>query len=1192
MEVSQGRSPSRAETSTKPAKVPYQETKIPKLQPGQERGETQKWRQESTGDEEELRERGLGQQHQRSQRLQTERAKKEVLRGKGKSEGVSDFNKDDNSSCKPVKLNVSKNFSTRTKFNKRSLKILTSNICGLKSKKASLMNILNTNNVDIACVSETHCEKDTIPELPGYVTYHRNRITKSKGGIAIFLKKEFEHHIMKLESGSLDNEFFVCKLSCFEPQIVLVLQYGVIENRYSNAEIFSMQSEIFNIIRGYTEEGFDLFWTGDMNVHLGNDGKLSNNNPKVSVGGRNLNQFIENENLHMCNWDNNSHTHWDRSGGTSNILDIMITNANDKVTEFKVDTKLEITPFRVRKVKGGLSRKYTDHLSLLTTIQVQGRSTQVNKLVQWNYFKANGDKNFHDEMELAANQLAEDVENRNLTVDQIHSRLIKRINNIKHRVYGKTSVTQKKAQEMSDYALWQKRLKEVEKSIHSLNKFKITDRIWEMRNNISYKFKDKQFVSVTDPRTGNLTKSKEETFDAILDYNFELLRKDKNITSDEVAEKERIKDMVTQSGMNSDTNPGDGEFTRNEMHEVMEKVKVDNKNVYWDVLKSGPIFRNALLNFFNRCYKDEQIPKEWDETTLMKLYKNKGKRTDLKMNRFIHLKPFMPKLFEKLVMKKVESRLADKTPEFQIGGRKKSSTTEHLLTLMMYMKRLEKDNGGGICQFMDIRTCFDKMTLKDSLYECAQAGIVGKPLRTINNITDNLKIRIQGDCDTDRVKELKNCLGQGTGYAPTGTGVTMASTLETNMANKEAETVVEDEDFTLAPIAGPIAIQPLLFVDDMNKTCLNSKESKIMGEAITETLDELKMQAHDEKSGLLIFGKNKALFKEQVESNPTYIQGFKMGFKEQETYLGMQFAQSSNDSITLTLETRRMKCYLKAQELRRKLEDDRVQGVGWLATAITVFNASIVSTLTYGCGAWIGMLKKHQEHIEQTHRQCLYTVLDVSNRSNYRNLLSTCKIMPAIDMIKKLQICFINDLVHMKQSGICYETLTAEYNRGELRTLRDEVSDHCEYFGVRDVNEYYLNPTNLKKQIYKSSMDKLWLSLLSSKKAPWAPRREGEKDRFYHTLPKHQAKCTLLYEAGELNFRANRKYESLKRYGSIECVVPGCHQDDTLEHALECYGYSTKFKEGGSPHEWAKFLSDLDVERFRKYRTSLTRFNT
>ena len=885
-------------------------------------------------------------------------------------------------------------------------------------------------NIDVACFSETHSVGDSIPKLKGFVTYNRNRNNKSKGGIAMIFKKELEPFILKLESGLDENEYFVCKITCFEPEVVLVLHYGVIENRYSTTEILTMQTEIFSVIKNYIEEGFDVFWTGDMNVHLGKCDKLKGNNPSESFGGKNLLKFIEQENLHLCNWDDQHHTHIDRSGGKSNILDLMITNVKEKIINFKVDTGFQFTPFRVRKVKTGTTRKFTDHVSLITEVGIKYKTNvKNNKHTGWNYYKKGGDERYKSEMDWLASEIQGQVMNKNIDIEEIHSNIIKGIDNVKKIAYGKTSQTKSQAQRLSDHAIWEKRMKEVEASYHTLKKIKITDRIWEMRNKVSYKFQDKQVVAVTNPETGKLTKSREETNNVVLEYNYNLLRKDNIKKTEEVKSKERLKATVTESAMMCDTPRDDMKFTWREMCEVIAKIREDNKTVYRDLIKSSPFVHRVMLEFFNRCYEEERVPREWDETTLMKLFKNKGKRTDLKMNRFIHLKPFMPKTFEKLLMKKIEQRLALKTPSFQIGGRKKSSTTEHLLTMMMFMKRLEKEQGGGICQFMDIKTCFDKMSLSDSLYQCAEAGIVGKPLRLVKEITDNLKIKIQGDSDPNRVKELRDCLGQGTGYAPTGTGVTMASTLEENMAEVEAETVMELEDFSLTPQVGPLTLDPLVFVDDMSKPCVTSTESAQMGTAITKTLDELKMEAHQDKSGLLIFGRNREKLKAEVEMNPTMIQNFKMGYKESETYLGMQFSnKGSSDSISLTLETRRMKCYIKAADLKTKLEDDRVSSVGWLITAITVFNASIVSTLTYGCGSWLSMLKKHTDHLEQTQRQCLYTVLDISNRSSYRNLLSVCGIMPATDMVKKLKITFVNELVHMKGEGLCFDNLTAEFN--------------------------------------------------------------------------------------------------------------------------------------------------------------------
>ena len=131
----------------------------------------------------------------------------------------------------------------------------------------------------------------------------------------------------------------------------------------------------------------------------------------------------------------------------------------------------------------------------------------------------------------------------------------------------------------------------------------------------------------------------------------------------------------------------------------------------------------------------------------------------------------------------------------------------------------------------------------------------------------------------------------------------------------------------------------------------------------------------------------------------------------------------------------------------------------------------------------------------------------------------------------------------------------------------------------------------MKAKIHLSAMNKLWVSLITSKKAPWGARKPEEKRRFYTSMPKHLAKCALVYEIGELNFRTNRKYESLKKYGTLECVVPGCCQLDTLDHAMQCYGYSTKYKEGSSPTAWFEYISALDLERFQKYKTSLIKYN-
>ena len=90
----------------------------------------------------------------------------------------------------------------------------------------------------------------------------------------------------------------------------------------------------------------------------------------------------------------------------------------------------------------------------------------------------------------------------------------------------------------------------------------------------------------------------------------------------------------------------------------------------------------------------------------------------------------------------------------------------------------------------------------------------------------------------------------------------------------------------------------------------------------------------------MFFGKNKDKFIKEVDNNPTFIQGFRMGYKEKETYLGMQFSnKGSNDSIMLTLEARRIKCNIEFQVPR----NSGVDNSGSTVTCATVEEKTLFS---------------------------------------------------------------------------------------------------------------------------------------------------------------------------------------------------------------------------------------------------------
>ena len=526
------------------------------------------------------------------------------------------------------------------------------------------------------------------------------------------------------------------------------------------------------------------------------------------------------------------------------------------------------------------------------------------------------------------------------------------------------------------------------------------------------------------------------------------------------------------------------------------------------------------------------MPDAFYDTELLKLYKGKGVRLEFKSNRFLHLKSWGPKLYEKLIMSKKEDKLFGHTPSFQVGGQRMGSTNEHLFSMITVMRRLERERVGGGIVLMDIRSCFDQVRLNDILFEGTQCGIVGRPLRAIQEYTDNLRIRMRGDPNPDRCALLSNTTGQGSSFAPVGTSMVMARTLANNIDGSDHKEKLE----ILGTVKG-LELKPNFFVDDLAKPCQTVHELKATGKVITKTLNELSLSAHPEKSGILIFGGAKEKLEAEIITEQPQVQGFNLAIKGEETYLGMIFSSlGASDSIMKTLINRRAKCMSKAGEIKRKLADERMMGVGWLAAASTIFSSVIVSTLTYGAAAMTGMNAAHWDLLEMIQRQSLIHVLDISHKCTYKSLLYVMGILPAADVVKKLQICFVNNLIHIKEGGQCLETILKDEKIGGIKGLLGEVREYCLQYGLPDVTKQYVPAEVIKNQITRKVLDNLWVSHLVAKKPPAMIRRDDLTLRFYSNLPKNKAKLALSLDVGELNFRRNRKYEAMKKYGSISCL--------------------------------------------------------
>ena len=77
---------------------------------------------------------------------------------------------------------------------------------------------------------------------------------REKGGVAMYIKEKWANGCMKLESGIENNEFFVLRMENSEPNVIVIVYYGVIDKQFLADEVSAMQSDLFDTVRKYVRE--------------------------------------------------------------------------------------------------------------------------------------------------------------------------------------------------------------------------------------------------------------------------------------------------------------------------------------------------------------------------------------------------------------------------------------------------------------------------------------------------------------------------------------------------------------------------------------------------------------------------------------------------------------------------------------------------------------------------------------------------------------------------------------------------------------------------------------------------------------------------------------------------------------------------------------------------------------------------
>ena len=163
------------------------------------------------------------------------------------------------------------------------------------------------------------------------------------------------------------------------------------------------------------------------------------------------------------------------------------------------------------------------------------------------------------------------------------------------------------------------------------------------------------------------------------------------------------------------------------LNQMKNRRAPGNDDITADLLKAGGI---TVVTWLHEIFVDiwtiEEIVEDWTLAILIRLFKNKGDKTQCDNYRGISLLVVACKLFTRVILNRVQRVIDRQLLKTQAGFRANRSTVDQIFTLKMAMEKSREFNRPMFMCFIDIQKAYDSVN-RDLLWKiCSQYGLTEK----------------------------------------------------------------------------------------------------------------------------------------------------------------------------------------------------------------------------------------------------------------------------------------------------------------------------------------------------------------------------------------------------------------------------------------------------------------------------------
>lgn len=612
----------------------------------------------------------------------------------------------------------------------------------MAKKQPEIIDFLQTNEIDVAFLTETHLKPDKNISFPQHSVVRLDRMSaQTGGGVAIAIKRGLQYRMLPDFRLSLIEAVGV-ELITPDGPLILIAVYCPVQCRHPDGSYVRLKNDIHKLTR--RKQKFVI--AGDLNARHALWGNSKNNKNGVVLA----------EDLqagHYVVLQPDSPTFFSKAG-VGSTLDIALTNVAGNCSAPRTLTDLP-----------------SDHLPVV--FELDHAVNQSQQYQRRNYHRANWPQlqNFiedripedppmltKEEIDGVLRCLTEDIAEaeqrfiptstvtRKFTNLDVETKIIISLRNAIRRQFQRTQnparkILYKQLNKIIAIRVEKLKNRQFQKDLHNLPSY--SKPFWRLTKVL--KNKPKPIPPLKSDNEVNLTSV--EKANAISKHFQASHHLGRDIVS---PMEESVFESIFHLANLPFEVPDDQKVTLEELSSVIKctrNMKAPGfDGIFNIVLKNlGPKARTLLVNVFNRCLAIGHYPSDWKRSKVVPIAKPGKDPTSPSSYRPISLLSSISKLFEKLIYSRALSHteLNNILPEEQFGFRRDHSTVHQLQRVLNKIKRAKAISKSTVMALLDVEKAFDNVWHDGLVHKLMQYGF---PVYLVKIISDYLDGRSSQVC--------------------------------------------------------------------------------------------------------------------------------------------------------------------------------------------------------------------------------------------------------------------------------------------------------------------------------------------------------------------------------------------------------------------------------------------------------------